>query len=192
VGELGGVVGEGLLRVLAQARGLEVVEAGVGRVALEAAVAGGARVVVLDEDSVAGPSLPRRLRVVGPGVGLVVLAHRPSRAYAARALAFGVNVCLATDAPAREVVRGVRMAAGGKHVFVAMSPRRARRVAGGVGVYALTGRERDVLALLSSGRKNAEIAQTLNVSVETTRTHVKHLYSKLGVSSRGELLGLEH
>jgi DNA-binding CsgD family transcriptional regulator len=68
---------------------------------------------------------------------------------------------------------------------------RGLRVVGAVGAYALTSRERDVLALLSSGRKNAEIAQALNVSVETTRTHVKHVYGKLGVSSRGELLGVE-
>jgi DNA-binding NarL/FixJ family response regulator len=193
VGELGGVIGEGLLQLLATTRGLEVLGADLGPAALQAAVAEGhARVAVLNEDSVTAPSLPRRLRATQPNVGLVVLAHRPTRAYAARALKLGINVCLATDAPTKEIVRGIRIAAAGKHVFIAMSPRKAPQAARAAGIYALTSREREVLALLSSGHKNAEIAQTLNVSLETTRTHIKHLYNKLGVSSRGELLNHEH
>jgi DNA-binding CsgD family transcriptional regulator len=56
---------------------------------------------------------------------------------------------------------------------------------------ALTDREREVLDRLSKGQRNAEIARELQISVETARMHTKHLYRKLGVSSRGELLGLE-
>jgi DNA-binding NarL/FixJ family response regulator len=132
----------------------------------------------------------RRLRAAQPGVGLVVLAHRPTRAYAARALKLGVNVCLATDAPAKEVVRGVRMAAGGKHVFVAMSSRPAG-VGRAAGTASLTPRERAVFELLGNGQTNAEIAQKLCISVGTTRIHVKHVYRKLGVHSRTELLEME-
>jgi DNA-binding NarL/FixJ family response regulator len=191
VGQLGSVIGRGLLEILEDARGLRVVGAGLDHAALEGAVARGrAQVVVLDEDSVAGPSVPRRLCGARSGVGLVVLAHRPSRAYVTRVLACGVSVCLSTDASAVEIVRGVGVAADGRHVFVSVS---ARPVAAGraVGIGALTRREREVLELLSQGQKNAEIAGALRISTETARSHAKQVYRKLGVSSRGELLGIE-
>jgi DNA-binding CsgD family transcriptional regulator len=51
----------------------------------------------------------------------------------------------------------------------------------------LTPREAEVLDLLRSGRSNAEIAQTLHVSIETVRTHARRIYRKLGVKTRREL-----
>jgi DNA-binding NarL/FixJ family response regulator len=191
VGQFGDVISRGLLEVLGDDRGLQVVEVGLDHAALELAVAHcDARVVVLDEDSVTTSSVSKRLCTARPSIGLVVLAHRPSRAYAVRMLAFGVTACLSTDAPAREILRAVRLAADGRHAFISMSPRpvQTRCMAG---ISALTQSERVVLALLSRGQKNAEIALALQVSIETIRTHVKHIYHKLGVSSRGELLGIE-
>jgi DNA-binding NarL/FixJ family response regulator len=116
-----------------------------------------------------------------------VLAHRPTRAYAAQIVGFGVTVCLSMDASEAEIVRGVRLAADGGHAFVAMSAGSTRAV----GVPSLTRRERDVLELLSEGRTNPEIARALCISVGTTRIHIKHVYRKLGVHSRGELLAIE-
>jgi DNA-binding NarL/FixJ family response regulator len=205
VGEFGAVIERGLLEVLGGARGLRVLGVGLDHAALEDAVARRkARVVVLEEDSAATSLLPRRLCGASrggshssgrgiqssSGVGLVVLAHRPTRAYVARLVAFGVTVCLSIDASELEIVRGVRLAAGGRHVFVAMSERPSR-AARAVRSSALTDREREVLDRLSKGQRNAEIAEALRISVETARMHTKHLYRKLGVSSRGELLGIE-
>ena len=48
----------------------------------------------------------------------------------------------------------------------------------------LTDREREVLALLFQGHSNKSIAQTIFVSVDTVKTHLKHIYDKLGVSDR--------
>jgi DNA-binding NarL/FixJ family response regulator len=191
VGELGSVLGSGLLQILEGAQGVEVVAAGLDRAALERAVARGeAQVVILDEDSAAKPSVARGLHAAGSSVGLVVLAHRPTRAYATRMLALGVNVCLSTEASAAEIGTAVRHAGSGEHVFVSMStlPSEAAATAR---VRALTSREHDVLELLGRGRKNAEIARALNISTETARTHTQHVYRKLGVSSRGELRGIE-
>ena len=101
-----------------------------------------------------------------------------------------VAVWLSADAPAAEIVLGVRLAVDGEHVLVSVSPRPAG-TARAVGVGALTRREREVLSLLSKGRKHAEVARALNVSTETARTHAKHIYHKLGVRSRAELLGVE-
>jgi len=191
VGRFESVIGDGLLKTLEADPGLQVVGAGLDHGALERAVAQrGAQVVVLEEDSVATPALPRRLCAARADLGLVVLAHRPSRAYALRVLACGVSVCLSTGASPREIVRGVRLAAGGRHVFAAVSPSPAQ-AARAARVRSLTRREREVMELLGSGQKNAEIAKALQISIETARTHAKHVYRKLGVSSRGDLLGSE-
>lgn len=50
----------------------------------------------------------------------------------------------------------------------------------------LTTREEEVLVLLSKGYSNKEIAENISVSVDTVRTHLKHIYEKMHVRSRGE------
>jgi ATP/maltotriose-dependent transcriptional regulator MalT len=50
--------------------------------------------------------------------------------------------------------------------------------------YGLTGRERQVLTLLASGRSNREIAAVLVISEHTVARHVQNIFGKLGVSSR--------
>ncbi|QKS73150.1 response regulator transcription factor [Paenalkalicoccus suaedae] len=58
----------------------------------------------------------------------------------------------------------------------------------------LTKRERDVLAEISCGRSNREIALTLSISEKTVKTHVSHILSKLEVKDRTQaaLLAIEH
>ncbi len=50
----------------------------------------------------------------------------------------------------------------------------------------LTAREEETLILLSKGYSNKEIADKLNLSVETVRSHLKHIYEKMHVRSRAE------
>jgi DNA-binding CsgD family transcriptional regulator len=51
-------------------------------------------------------------------------------------------------------------------------------------VETLTPREREVLAWVARGETNAEVAQRLWLSPETVRTHLEHVYAKLGVHTR--------
>jgi DNA-binding CsgD family transcriptional regulator len=137
----------------------------------------------------------RGLRVVGSGLDRTALEGAVARGEAQVAIldedSVGVAVCLSTDASAAELVRSIRLAAARGDAFVSMSAHPARPAARALGIYALTRRERQVLELLSRGRKHTEVAEALNVSTETARTHAKHIYHKLGVSSRKELLGIE-
>jgi HD-GYP domain-containing protein (c-di-GMP phosphodiesterase class II) len=59
---------------------------------------------------------------------------------------------------------------------------------------ALTGREREVLALLSCGLANKSIARRLQISPKTVGNHVEHIYAKLGVSSRAAaaMVAMQH
>ena len=54
----------------------------------------------------------------------------------------------------------------------------------------LTRREMEVLADLASGRTNKQIARDLGVSLNTIKFHVRNLYQKLAVNSRGQAIAL--
>jgi len=88
----------------------------------------------------------------------------------------------AQSSEARDVLHAIHLASRGLHV---LSPAGPDTYEPG-GPAPLTAREADVLELLQGGRSNAEIA-ALSVGIETVRTHARHIYRKLGVSSRREL-----
>jgi DNA-binding NarL/FixJ family response regulator len=51
---------------------------------------------------------------------------------------------------------------------------------------SLTAREEEVLVLLTKGYSNKEIADQISLSIETVRSHLKHIYEKMHVRSRAE------
>jgi ATP/maltotriose-dependent transcriptional regulator MalT len=65
--------------------------------------------------------------------------------------------------------------------------RRTRRVAPGGGTVPLSPREREVAALVASGRRNRDVAEALFVSEKTVESHLARIYDKLGVRSRAAL-----
>ena len=67
--------------------------------------------------------------------------------------------------------------------------RASSRGTAGFCVEAITERELDVLRLLDSERSNREIAERLFVSLDTVKSHTKHIYAKLGVRARHQAVG---
>ncbi|QDY75234.1 response regulator [Streptomyces qinzhouensis] len=103
------------------------------------------------------------------------------------AIEAGATGYLLKDAPRDELLAAVRAAADGRAV---LSPAVASRLFNAVrgpaapGSEALSGREREVLALVARGTSNREIAAKLFISEATVKTHLTHIYGKLGVKDR--------
>lgn len=103
------------------------------------------------------------------------------------AIEAGATGYLLKDAPRDELFNAVRAAADGRTV---LSPAVASRLVSAVrtprapGNEPLSAREREVLALVARGTSNREIARELFISEATVKTHLTHLYTKLGVKDR--------
>jgi DNA-binding NarL/FixJ family response regulator len=183
------LVGRGLKQLLHEDRELQIIGADLDRAALEHAVASEApRVAILDEAVAAQPTVLERLRAAQPALGIVVLAHLPTVAYAMRLLAGGAS-CLAKDVSAAEILAAVHIAANGRRVFADVDGHLVER-SYPAAVASLTPREVEVLEFLSRGQSHAEIAHALQLGVETIRTHAAHIRGKLGVRNKRELIGL--
>ncbi|MFF3162710.1 response regulator [Streptomyces sp. NPDC003273] len=100
------------------------------------------------------------------------------------AIEAGATGYLLKDAPREELFGAVRAAARGRSV---LSPAVASRLVSAVrapGGEPLSAREREVLGLVARGTPNREIARELFISEATVKTHLTHLYAKLGVNDR--------
>ncbi|MDQ0959038.1 DNA-binding NarL/FixJ family response regulator [Streptomyces sp. B4I13] len=102
------------------------------------------------------------------------------------AIEAGATGYLLKDAPRDELFTAVRAAAQGRTV---LSPAVATRLVSAVRAprspgEPLSAREREVLALVARGTSNREIARDLFISEATVKTHLTHLYAKLGVNDR--------
>ncbi|MHB8658267.1 MAG: LuxR C-terminal-related transcriptional regulator [Solirubrobacteraceae bacterium] len=141
------------------------------------------QVALLNFGSLSTAAELRDLHASSPDTRLLVLANRPSAAECRQLLAFGATGCLAKSTEARDVLHAIHLASRGLHILPpTIAPSYQPN-----GPDTLTSREADVLELLQSGRSNAEIAQQLQISVETVRTHARRVYRKLGVRTRREL-----
>ncbi|HEY1835052.1 MAG TPA: response regulator transcription factor [Solirubrobacteraceae bacterium] len=140
------------------------------------------RVAIVDASALRSPAEVRELTTRHPATHLLVLAHEPSSLECSQLLAFGAAACLSKATQTRDVLNAIHLASRGMQLI----PRAGFGAPEGSGL--LTPREADVLARLHQRRSNAQIAADLHISVETVRTHTKHIYRKLGVASRRELI----
>ncbi len=137
-----------------------------------------------------GLALARDLARRSPTTQTLVVSAYDDHAYVVEALEIGVGGYLLKTASGRELIEAVRLVAAG--VFVldgAVSSRLSRRRregSGRRGSDALTPRESEVLALITQGRSNKQIAAELSLGVRTVESHVSTLLAKLGAASRTE------
>jgi len=174
---------------------IEVVgEASDGDRAIEQAAALSPDVVLMDVrmPGMDGIEATRQIVAAQPAVRVLVLTTFDLDEYVYAALQAGASGFLLKDAPAAELVRGVRVVAAGDSLLAPSVTRRlVEEVAAKGGptrkseaVDQLTAKEREVLEHLARGLSNAEIAEAMYVGEATVKTHVGHVLTKLGVRDR--------
>jgi DNA-binding NarL/FixJ family response regulator len=113
--------------------------------------------------------------------------------YIYAALRAGASGFILKDNEPEDLLRAVRVVAGGEALLAPSITRRLienfvetqpRRLAGATALNGLTDREREVLRLMALGRSNAEIATSLFISEQTTKTHVSRILQKLNLRDR--------
>ncbi len=173
------VVRDGLRGMFAGDARFEVVgEAGTGAEAVTVAEA-----LAPDVDGVAAIA---QLRSRGVPSRVLVLTTYDTDSDVLPAIEAGATGYLLKDARRDELFRAVEAAARGEAV---LSPSVATKLLGQVreprpAMQPLSQRELEVLALIARGRTNREAAAHLFVSEATVKTHLLHIYAKLGVKDR--------
>ena len=130
------------------------------------------------------------------GVHVVILTTFQLDEYIFEALRAGASGFLVKDTDAAELLRAVRVAAGGEALLSPTVTRRlisefaarTREVRHVTGSDELTPREREVLALIATGLSNEEIAGRLYVSQSTVKTHANRAMMKVGARDRAQLV----
>jgi two-component system, NarL family, nitrate/nitrite response regulator NarL len=141
-----------------------------------------------------GLALLRRIRAEGIDTPALILTMSDSEADLSAALRAGVRGYLLKDMEPEDVITAIGNAARGElTVAPAMTSKLAQLLQGGGkgsdrrGLLAtLTEREREILEHLARGESNKTIARALAISHDTVKLHVRHILSKLNLSSRVE------
>lgn len=138
-----------------------------------------------------GIDVLRELRRTQPQALCVITTVMGDDANIVAALSVGANGYLLKEQPAERISRQLSQLAEG---MPALSPSIARRLMEHfqhTGPAAsedgeLTAREKEVLAFISRGLRNVDVARQLGMAEATVATHLKSIYRKLGISSRAE------
>ncbi|MEV1024712.1 response regulator transcription factor [Streptomyces sp. NPDC050264] len=171
-----------------------VAEAATAERAVELAAAGRLDVVLMDLQFGAGlhgAEATARIAALDEAPRVLVLTTYDTDADILAAVEAGASGYLLKDAPPEELAAAVRTAASGRS---ALAPAIALRLMDRLRApsEALSRRELEVLQLVRDGLSNAEIARQLFLSQATIKSHLVHIYAKLGVDSRTSAVAQAH
>jgi two-component system NarL family response regulator len=125
----------------------------------------------------------RRIRASDAHARVIVLTTYDTDDEISRALKAGAKAYVLKDISADLLIGCIRDVLAGKTY---LAPSAAAKLAEGVTHVQLTPREMAALRLMADGKANKEIASELSISERTVKTHLGHLFEKLGVTSRTE------
>jgi DNA-binding NarL/FixJ family response regulator len=180
------IVRSGIVALLQTAEDVDVVgEAATGEQAVELALELGPDVVLMDlrMPGIDGDEATARIHAARQEVRVLILTTYETDDSILTAIAAGASGYLLKAAPQEEILAGVRAVARGEF---ALAPRIATLLVQRVKTPAptLSPRETEVLRLVAAGKSNPTIAAMLFVSEATVKTHLLHVFEKLGVSDR--------
>lgn len=131
-----------------------------------------------------GVTALREIKASNPQVQVLVLTTYDSDADILPAIEAGASGYLLKDSSREELYTAIRATARGETV---LAPAVAARLVGRMRAPAeeqLSSRELEVLQLVAEGDSNSEIASRLHISQATVKSHLIHIFGKLGVSDR--------
>ena len=180
------IVRSGIVALLQTADDIEVVgEASTGEEAVELALALAPDVVLMDlrMPGINGDEATARILSARASTRVLILTTYETDDSILTAIEAGASGYLLKAAPQEEILAGLRAVARGD---VALAPRIAALLVQRVKSPApsLSPRETQVLALVADGKSNPSIALALFVSEATVKTHLLHVFEKLGVNDR--------
>jgi DNA-binding NarL/FixJ family response regulator len=176
----------GVANIINQESDLRVVaEASNGLEAVEAFVRHRPDVTLLDlrMPVMEGVEAVRQIRERDPLAKVIVLTTYDTDDDISRALKAGAKAYVLKDISADALIECIHEVLAGKTY---LAPSAAAKLAEGVTRVQLTPRELVTLRLMADGKSNKEIASELDISERTVKTHLGHLFEKLGVTSRTE------
>jgi two-component system NarL family response regulator len=132
-----------------------------------------------------GVEAVRQIRARDPRARVIVLTTYDTDDEISRALKAGAKAYILKDISADLLIDCIRDVLAGKTY---LAPSAAAKLAEGVTHVQLTPREMAALRLMADGKANKEIATDLSISERTVKTHLGHLFEKLGVTSRTEAI----
>ena len=151
-------------------------------------------VMDLRMEPVDGFSLLERIRKEGIATPVVILTMSDAEADLSRALRAGVRGYLLKDMAPEDVADAIRRVASGemvvapamtiKMIGILQNDKQGQESKNSLAL--LTEREREILQLLARGESNKAIARTLGISNDTVKQHVRHILTKLNLTSRVE------
>lgn len=192
------VVREGLMTLLEAAPDIKpVAAAGDGEEAVALCARHRPDVVLMDlrMPKLDGVEATRRIRAAQPEIEIVVLTTHADEASILDALQAGARGYLTKDAGIAEIARAVHAAADHQALLDPVVQSRLIAAASAGARPApppqslpdgLTPREVEVLSLIASGLSNGEIAAQLVVSEATVKTHINHVFAKIGARDRAQ------
>jgi DNA-binding NarL/FixJ family response regulator len=181
------VVRDGLRAMLASQPDFQVVgEAADGALAVKLAAEWSPDVILMDlrMPALDGVTAIRQIRTRQPSARILVLTTYDTDADILPAIEAGATGYLLKDAPRDELFRAIRATAAGEAVLAQAVAARLMVKMRKPAEEKLSARELEVLGLVASGASNSGIAQALHISQATVKSHLLHIFGKLGVADR--------
>jgi two-component system NarL family response regulator len=171
--------------------------AGSGREALEKAKALKPEVILMDikMPKMNGIKACRLIKKALPDTSVIMLTVMDDEASVIEAVSAGASGYILKSMPVTELVKAIKLAKNGKSVLhpdAALKLIREFRkmVDDEAAKFNLTNRELEVLQLLAYGYTNKKIAEKMFISEQTVKSHVIHIFQKLGAADRTEAVAI--
>ena len=207
------IVRQGLRNLLTDMSMNVVGEANCGNEAVKLAQETKPDVMLLDirmKDCDGLTALPE-IKAASPNTQVIILTTYSNPTYLSEAIRNGASGYLLKDSEPEEIVEAIQSAASRSYLFdpellnqviqsnghgngTTVDSEQEALVEPGTNIEPMSDREQEVLELLAKGLSNNAIADTLQVSVTTVKTHVSHILRKLNVNDRTQavLVAMRH